>query len=82
VALFTLRERAMLGDTGSNLVGALAGISLLVTLGDDARLVALALIVALTIYGEFRSISKTIESFPPLRWLDSLGRVSSGKGSR
>jgi hypothetical protein len=82
VALFTLRERAMLGDTGSNLVGALAGISLLVTLGDDARLVALALILALTIYGEFRSISKTIESFPPLRWLDSLGRVSSGKGSR
>ena len=28
-AAFTLRERAMLGDTGSNLVGALAGISLL-----------------------------------------------------
>ena len=34
-AAFTLRERAMLGDTGSNLVGALAGVSLLVTLGDD-----------------------------------------------
>ena len=34
-AAFTLRERAMLGDTGSNLVGALAGVSLLTTLGDD-----------------------------------------------
>ena len=40
-SVFTLRERAMLGDTGSNLVGAMAGISLLVVLSDDARLVAL-----------------------------------------
>jgi hypothetical protein len=74
-AAFTLRERAMLGDTGSNLVGALAGISLLVTLSDDARLIALAVVVTLTVYGEFRSISETIERVPPLRWLDSLGRL-------
>ena len=66
----------MLGDTGSNLIGALAGISLLVTLGDDARLIALAIVVALTIYGEFRSISAAIERVPLLRALDSLGRVS------
>ena len=46
-AAFTLRERAMLGDTGSNLVGALAGISLLVTLGDTGRLVALGVVAAL-----------------------------------
>ena len=72
---FTLRERAMLGDTGSNLVGALAGISLLVVLGDDARLVALAIVAALNLYGEFRSISRTIEGVPLLRSLDSLGRV-------
>ncbi len=75
VAAFTLRERAMLGDTGSNLIGALAGISLLVTLGETGRWVALALVAALTIYGEFRSISRTIERVPPLRWIDSLGRV-------
>jgi UDP-GlcNAc:undecaprenyl-phosphate/decaprenyl-phosphate GlcNAc-1-phosphate transferase len=74
-AAFTLRERAMLGDTGSNLVGALAGISLLVCLGETGRWIALAAVAALTIYGEFRSISKTIDSFPPLRWIDSLGRV-------
>ena len=78
-AAFTLRERAMLGDTGSNLVGALAGISMLVTLGDTARWIALAIVAALTIFGEFRSISKAIESVPPLRWLDSLGRVSRGE---
>lgn len=74
-AWFTLRERAMLGDTGSNLIGAVAGIWLLTTLGPDARLIALAAVAALTIYGELRSISATIESVPPLRWLDSLGRA-------
>jgi len=82
VGAFTLRERAMLGDTGSNLVGALAGISLLVTLGDEDRLIALAVVLGLTIYGEFRSISKAIESVPPLRWLDSLGRVSRAQKQR
>jgi UDP-GlcNAc:undecaprenyl-phosphate/decaprenyl-phosphate GlcNAc-1-phosphate transferase len=73
-AWLTLGERAMLGDTGSNLVGAIAGVWLLTTLGDDARLVALAIVLALTVYGEIRSISATIDSVPPLRWLDSLGR--------
>lgn len=74
-AWLTLGERAMLGDTGSNLIGAVAGVWLLATLGPDARLVALAAVLALTIYGELRSISATIDSVPPLRWLDSLGRA-------
>ena len=43
-AWFTLRERAMLGDTGSNLIGAIAGVWLLTTLGGDGRLVALAVV--------------------------------------
>jgi UDP-GlcNAc:undecaprenyl-phosphate/decaprenyl-phosphate GlcNAc-1-phosphate transferase len=74
-AWLTLRERAMLGDTGSNLIGAVAGVWLLTTLGADARLIALAVVAGLTIYGELRSISRAIESVPPLRWLDSLGRA-------
>jgi UDP-GlcNAc:undecaprenyl-phosphate/decaprenyl-phosphate GlcNAc-1-phosphate transferase len=74
-AWLTLGERAMLGDTGSNLVGAVAGVWLLTVLDGNARLVALALVLALTIYGELRSISVTIERVPPLRWLDSLGRA-------
>jgi UDP-GlcNAc:undecaprenyl-phosphate/decaprenyl-phosphate GlcNAc-1-phosphate transferase len=73
-AWFTLRERAMLGDTGANLVGAVAGVWLLTTLGGTGRLVALAAVAGLTVYGELRSISQAVESFPPLRWLDSLGR--------
>jgi UDP-GlcNAc:undecaprenyl-phosphate/decaprenyl-phosphate GlcNAc-1-phosphate transferase len=71
----TLRERAMLGDTGSNLIGAVAGVWLLTILGPDGRLIALGVVAALTIYGELRSISATIDSVPPLRWLDSLGRA-------
>jgi UDP-GlcNAc:undecaprenyl-phosphate GlcNAc-1-phosphate transferase len=74
-AWFTLRERSMLGDTGSNLIGAIGGVWLLTTLSPDARLIALALVAGLTIYGELRSISATIDSVPPLRWLDSLGRA-------
>lgn len=74
-AYFTLREKAMLGDTGSNVIGALIGIWLVTTLSDPGRVVALAVLVALTIYGEFRSISAAIERIPPLRQLDSLGRV-------
>ena len=74
-AALTLRERAMLGDAGANLVGALAGVAMIVTLGDTARLVALAIVLALTVYGEFRSISAAIERLPVLRDLDRIGRV-------
>jgi UDP-GlcNAc:undecaprenyl-phosphate/decaprenyl-phosphate GlcNAc-1-phosphate transferase len=74
-AWLTLEEKAMLGDTGSNLIGAIAGVWLLTTLSPNGRLVALAIVLALTIYGEIRSISATIDSVPPLRWLDSLGRA-------
>ena len=74
-AALTLREKAMLGDTGSNLIGALAGVALLTALDETGRLIALAVILGLTIYGEFRSISRTIEAVPPLRSLDSLGRI-------
>jgi UDP-GlcNAc:undecaprenyl-phosphate/decaprenyl-phosphate GlcNAc-1-phosphate transferase len=73
-AWFTLRERAMLGDTGSNLVGAVGGVWLLTTLSEEGRLIALAIVTALTLFGEFRSISRSIEAIPPLRWLDSLAR--------
>jgi UDP-GlcNAc:undecaprenyl-phosphate GlcNAc-1-phosphate transferase len=74
-AALTLRERAMLGDAGANLAGALAGVALLVTLSEDARLVALAIVLGLTAYGEFRSISAAIERLPVLRDLDRVGRL-------
>jgi hypothetical protein len=71
---YDLRERAMLGDSGSNLLGALAGLWLVLTLSGTGQLVALALLAAITLYGEFRSISVLIERTPGLRQLDSWGR--------
>lgn len=74
-AFATLRERGMLGDAGANLVGAIAGVTLIVSLGDDTRAIALAIVAVLTVYGEFRSISAAIERIPPLKALDRVGRV-------
>lgn len=71
---FDLREKGMLGDAGSNAVGALAGLWLVLTLDTDGQLIALAVLVLVNLFGEFRSISKLIEKIPGLRHLDSLGR--------
>jgi hypothetical protein len=71
---FDLRERAMLGDSGASLVGALAGLWLVLTLSGLGQLIALALLLAVTVYGELRSISEFIERTPGLRELDSWGR--------
>ncbi len=71
---YDVRERAMLGDTGANAIGALAGLWLVLALSGTGQLVALALLAALTFYGEVRSISGFVERTPGLRHLDSLGR--------
>jgi UDP-N-acetylmuramyl pentapeptide phosphotransferase/UDP-N-acetylglucosamine-1-phosphate transferase len=72
-----LREIGMLGDTGSNAVGAVAGVWLVLALeSTTARAVALAVMAAVTVYGEFRSIAAVIDRTPGLRHLDSLGRIT------
>jgi UDP-N-acetylmuramyl pentapeptide phosphotransferase/UDP-N-acetylglucosamine-1-phosphate transferase len=72
--VYDLRERAMLGDTGANLLGALAGLWIVLTLSELGQAIALAILLVVTIYGELRSISSLIERVPLLRQLDSLGR--------
>jgi UDP-GlcNAc:undecaprenyl-phosphate GlcNAc-1-phosphate transferase len=72
--LYDLRERTMLGDTGANAIGGLAGLWLILTLSTAGQAIALALILAITVYGEFRSLSALIERTPVLRHLDSFGR--------
>jgi UDP-N-acetylmuramyl pentapeptide phosphotransferase/UDP-N-acetylglucosamine-1-phosphate transferase len=76
VGFYDLRERAMLGDTGSNVIGALAGLWMVLTLDTDGQLVALVVLLAVNVFGEFRSISAVIEKVPGLRHLDSAGRPS------
>jgi UDP-GlcNAc:undecaprenyl-phosphate GlcNAc-1-phosphate transferase len=71
---YDLRERAMLGDTGANLLGALAGLWLVLTLSGAGQLAALAILLAVTVYGELRSITALVERLPLLRQLDSWGR--------
>jgi UDP-GlcNAc:undecaprenyl-phosphate/decaprenyl-phosphate GlcNAc-1-phosphate transferase len=72
--VYDLRERAMLGDTGANLLGGIAGLWILLTLSTPGQVVALALLVVVTVYGELRSISGLVERVPLLRELDSWGR--------
>jgi UDP-N-acetylmuramyl pentapeptide phosphotransferase/UDP-N-acetylglucosamine-1-phosphate transferase len=74
LGVWDVRERAMLGDTGSNVIGALAGLWLVLALGTTGRIVAAAVLLAITAYGEFRSLSELIEGTPGLRHLDSFGR--------
>ncbi len=73
---YDLREKAMLGDAGSNVIGAMAGVLIVLTLDTSEQVVALVVLVLINLYGEFRSISKVIEKTPGLRHLDSLGRPS------
>jgi UDP-GlcNAc:undecaprenyl-phosphate GlcNAc-1-phosphate transferase len=72
--IYDVRERAMLGDTGSNLIGGLAGLWLVLTLSTTGQIVALVVLLAITAYGEFRSISELVARTPVLRHLDSFGR--------
>jgi UDP-GlcNAc:undecaprenyl-phosphate/decaprenyl-phosphate GlcNAc-1-phosphate transferase len=73
---YDVRERAMLGDTGANLIGALAGLWLVLALSAAGQIVAGALLAVITVYGELRSISLLVERTPGLRELDSWGRPS------
>lgn len=71
---FDLKERTMLGDVGANLIGAVAGLWLIYAFDTTGQLIALAIVLAITIYGEFRSLNSFIERTPLLRQIDSLGR--------
>lgn len=69
-----LRERAMLGDGGANLLGVAAGLALYLVLPGWAVVVGAVAAVALNLLAETVSLSRAIEVIPPLRWLDRLGR--------
>ena len=70
-----LRERAVLGDGGSNLLGFAAGLGLYLVLPGWGVWVAAGCAVALNVLADTMTLSRAIQATPPLRWFDGLGRI-------
>ncbi|HVM17122.1 MAG TPA: glycosyltransferase [Gaiellaceae bacterium] len=71
---YDLREMGMLGDAGSNGLGALLGLRSVGRLTERGRWIAIGALAGLTLLGERRSLGAAIERTPGLRELDRLGR--------
>ena len=76
LAPYDLREMAMLGDAGSNALGAVLGFGSVGRLTGRGRIAAIAVLAGLTVLGERRSLGELVERTPGLRELDALGRRS------
>ena len=70
-----LRERSMLGDGGSNLLGFTIGLGLYLVLPVGAIWPAALAAVALNVVADTFTFSRAIDAIPPLRWFDRLGRA-------
>lgn len=77
IAPYDLREMAMLGDSGSNALGALLGWSSVSRLTGRGRWFAIGALAGLTALGERTSLGRIIERTPVLRHVDEWGRGSS-----
>jgi hypothetical protein len=71
---YDLREMAMLGDAGSNALGALLGLNSVKRFTGRGQWVAIGALAGLTLVGERTSIGAWIERTPGLSWIDRLGR--------
>jgi hypothetical protein len=71
---YDLREMAMLGDGGSNALGALLGLNSVSRLTGRSRWLAIGALAGATLLGERRSLGAWIESAPVVRDLDRVGR--------
>ncbi len=74
LVLDDLHERLMLGDAGSNVLGAVLGLGVVAACGPAARDAVLVGVTALNLAGEMVSFSRVIDAVPPLRALDRAGR--------
>jgi len=72
---YDLREMAMLGDGGSNALGAVLGLNSVKRFTGRGRWVAIGALAGLTFLGERTSLGTWIERTPGVRWLDRLGRT-------
>ncbi len=64
------RARVMLGDAGSNVLGAALGLLFAWSLGAAPKLGVLAVLIGIHLYSEKYSISRLIEDHPVLRRID------------
>jgi UDP-N-acetylmuramyl pentapeptide phosphotransferase/UDP-N-acetylglucosamine-1-phosphate transferase len=69
-----LGEHLMLGDAGANALGGVLGLAVVLEVGWHARLVVLAVLLALNVVSEWVSFSRVIARVGVLRALDDLGR--------
>ena len=74
IAPYDLREMTMLGDSGSNTLGAVLGFESVRQLTSRGRMGVIAGLAALMVLGERTSLGRAIETTPLLRELDRLGR--------
>lgn len=73
-----LKERLMLGDVGSNIIGAFVGFCFISTFqGFWGKLIVFALLLLLNLASEKYSFSQIIERTPGLKQLDKLGRLKT-----
>ncbi len=72
---YDLRERMMLGDAGSNSLGAVLALSLVDRLTERQRWLAVGVASALNLLGERTSLGALIERTPILSAIDRAGRV-------
>ncbi len=71
---YDLRERVMLGDAGSNALGAVLGLNSVDRFHGRGRWVAIGMLAGLNVLGERHSLGALIERSPLLRDLDAFGR--------
>jgi Glycosyl transferase family 2 len=74
LAPYDHREMTMLGDAGSNALGAVLGLESVRRLTGLRRASAIAALAAATVVGERRSLGRLIETTSGLRTLDAFGR--------
>jgi len=77
LAPYDLREMAMLGDSGSNTLGAVLGFESVGRFTERQRWSAIAALAGLTLLGERHSLGALIERTPVFRELDAWGRQTS-----
>lgn len=73
---FDLKAKVMMGDVGSNLLGATLGVMMAWMLTDLGKIVAVALLIAVQLVAEKYSFTKIIEKYRWLRNFDDWGRES------